>query len=107
PTGSIARPPSGGRASGGRSGGPRRSYRGARAGHARADDRRGRVLVRAMRLADLDLLEPGDLERGAELALGQRAGDAAGPGGHVGAGGFVHVRVRDDVRDGEAATGPE
>ena len=42
-----------------------------------------------------------------ELAAGQRAGDAAGPLLHVGAGGVVHVLVGDHVGDGEAAARPQ
>ena len=76
-------------------------------GLAGADDRRAGVLVDAVRLADLDVDEPGVGQRGAELGLGQRAGDAAGPLRHVGAGGLVHALVGDHVGDGEAAAGAQ
>jgi hypothetical protein len=42
-------------------------------------------------------------ERVGVLRASQRAGDAAGPLLHVGAGGVVHVVIGDDVGDGEAA----
>ena len=77
------------------------------AGDAGADDRRGRVLVDAVGLLDLDLLEPGRRELALELGAGQRAGDAAGPLLHVASRRLVHVRVGDDVADGEAAAGPQ
>ena len=52
---------------------------------------------------DLDVGEPGGGQPCANSVARQRAGDAAGVGRHVGAGGLVHVRVGDDVRDREAA----
>ena len=60
----------------------------------RPDDRRGGERVDAMRLDDLDLLEPRRRERVLELPPGQGAGDAAGLLGHVGSGGLVHIRRR-------------
>ena len=60
-----------------------------------------------MSLPDLNVLESGDGERAPEFALAQRAGDAAGPGGHVRARAVVHVGVGDHVRDGEPAAGPQ
>ena len=56
---------------------------------------------------DLDVVEPGGREAGRELLARQRAGDAAGPLRHVGAGRVVHVRVGDDVGDGEAPAGAQ
>src|SRR3954452_1035755 len=70
--------------------------------HVGADDRRGRVLVDAVGLGDLDLGEAGGRESLLELLARQRTGDAAGPRGHVGLGGRVHVAVGHDVGDGEA-----
>ena len=43
------------------------------------------LLVDAVRLGDLDVDEAGGGERALELVAGERAGDAAGPCGHVGA----------------------
>ena len=65
------------------------------------------MLVDTVGVADLDVREAGGGERAAELGLGQRAGDTARPSLHVGAGGGVHVRVGDDVGDGEAAAGAQ
>src|SRR3954447_21170918 len=76
-----------------------------RAPAAGADDRRAGVLVHAVGRADLDVDQAGGGERRAELVLGERAGDAAGPLRHGGLGGVVHVRVGDDVGDGEPAVG--
>lgn len=45
-------------------------------------------------------------ERIPVVVLGQRSGDAAGPVGHVGAGGDVRVGVGHHVGDGETAAGP-
>ena len=59
------------------------------------------MLVNAVRLANLDLLEPGVLERGAELGLGQRASDAARPRRHVRAGVIVDVGVGDHIGHGK------
>ena len=47
--------------------------------------------------------KPARLQGSAELGLGERAGDAARPRGHVGAGLLVHVGVGDHVRNGEPA----
>ena len=47
------------------------------------------------------------MQRVRELVAGERAGDAAGPLLHVGAGGVVHVGVGDHVGDGEAAAGAQ
>ena len=56
---------------------------------------------------DVDVGQAGGGERGDELVAGERAGDAAGVGGHVGLRGRVHVGVGDHVGDGEAPAGLE
>ena len=61
----------------------------------------------AVGLGDLDLGQSGGGEGVRELVAGKGAGDAAGPCGHVGAGGLVHVVVGDDIGDGEAAAGAQ
>jgi hypothetical protein len=58
-------------------------------------------------LADLDVDQPGVVQRALELGAGQRAGDAAGPLLHVGARGVVHLRVGDHIGDGEPAAGAQ
>ena len=65
------------------------------------------MLVHAVGLADLDVDEAGGAQRRLELLARQRAGDAAGPLGHVGAGRLVHVGVGDHVGDGEAPAGAQ
>ena len=42
-----------------------------------------------MGLVDLEFVGSGGFERAAEVRLGEGAGDAASPGGDVGAGGVV------------------
>ena len=53
-------------------------------------------------LADLDLVEAGGTQGGAELGFGERACDASRPGGHVGTSLLVHVVIGDHVRYSEA-----
>ena len=55
----------------------------------------------------LKIDQTGSLERSTELLLGERAGDAPRPRGHVRAGRVVHVGVGDHVRDGEPAAGAQ
>ncbi len=52
-------------------------------------------------------VRPAAVSAAANSLVGERAGDAAGVGGHVGLGGGVHVGVGDDVGDGEAPAGLE
>ena len=60
-----------------------------------------------MGLPNLYVLEAGVVKRGSELRFRERAGDAPGPGGHVGAGLLVHVGIGNHVRDGKPATGAQ
>jgi hypothetical protein len=62
-----------------------------------ADARACRVLMDAMGLQDLDLIEAGSFQSGAELRLGQCPRDAACPSGHVGARCVVHFGIGDHV----------
>ena len=64
------------------------------------------MLVHPVGLADFDVLEPRRLPA-LELVAGQGAPDAPGPCLHVGARRLVHIRVGDDVGDGEPAAGPQ
>ena len=47
-------------------------------------------------------VSPAAVSASRDSSLGERAGDAAGVGGHVRPRGLVHVRRGDDVGDGEA-----
>jgi hypothetical protein len=64
------------------------------------------VLVDSVGGLDFDLLKAGGAERAAKLGFGQGTRDAAGPCGHVGASGLVHVGVGDHVGDSEAPARP-
>src|SRR3954463_6126758 len=74
-------------------------------GLAGAHDGRRGALVDPVRLSDLDARQACGAERRAELLLGQRARDAAGVSGHVGARGLVHVGCVDHVGDRETPAG--
>ena len=67
----------------------RRCLAGGSRGAPGTNDGGAGVFVDAMGLVDLEFVGSGGFERAAEVRLGEGAGDAASPGGDVGAGGVV------------------
>jgi hypothetical protein len=83
----------------------RSAWRSAR-GLPGADDGGHRVRVDRVGRLNFDLVEARPAQRRTELGCGECAGDAAGPGGHVGLGRVVEVGRGDDIGDREAPAGP-